>query len=331
MRATISRMFSNVAQALKLKTGIRDKRGRNMGTMKRAGLCVVVVLAVPALAAFLVLVPGARAAKAAAQVFVVTFSGEFGTVNLSNGVFRQIGANVPESLGNLVWANGTLYSLATGGSNVGDLVKINPSTGQVTDVGPTGLGPDAFSLGGVGGNLYLTDFNVGGGVQNLYSVNPATGAATLIGPTGVPADLVAPFTIINNSWIVLCDETITGVGGELYVTFDEVSFDLKRQDSTYLNEKALIPAALYEVDSSGATTEIGPTIWNDDGAAEVGGSTYLFSVGIKAWTNKSGPLSATQVQTVDLGSGDATPVMSDGTAVYITEGEGVAGAAPVQP
>ena len=292
---------------------------------------VLPVLAVAALAAF-ALVPEARAAKAGAQVYVVTFSGEFGTVNLSNGVFRQIGPNTPESLGSLVWANGTLYSLATGGNNAGDLVKINPSTGQVIDIGPTGLGSDAFALGGVDGNLYLTDFNVGGGFQNLYSVDPSTGTAKLIGATGVPADSVAPFTIINNSWIVLCDETITGVNGNLYVTFDEVSFDINRQDSTYLNEEALIPAALYEVaPSSGATTRIGPTIWNDDGAAEVGGSTYLFSVGIKAWTNKSGPLSATQVLTLDLDLGDTTPVMNDGTAVYVTEGEGVAGAAPVQP
>lgn len=298
---------------------------------ERSRLSRLPASAVAALAASLALVPNARAAKAAAQVYVVTFSGEFGTVNLSNGVFRQIGPNTPESLGSLVWANGTLYSLVTGGNNVGDLVKINPSTGQVSDVGPTGLGPNAFVLGGVDGKLYLTDFNVGGGVQNLYSVDPATGAATRIGSTGVPADSVAPFTIIDNSWLVLCDETITGMNGTLYVTFDEVSFDLNRRDSTYLNEKALISAALYEVDPSGATTRIGPTMWNGDGAALVGGSTYLFSVGIKAWTNRSGPLSATQVLTVDLGSGHTTPVMDDGTAVYVTEGEGVAGAAPVQP
>lgn len=300
-------------------------------SVRKSRFAVLPVLAAAALTATLVAVPGARAADTAAHVYVVTFSGEFGTVNLSNGVFRQIGPNTPESLGGLVWANGTLYSLVTGGNNAGDLVTINPATGQVTDVGPTGLGADAFGLGGVDGHLYLTDFNVGGGVQNLYSVNLATGAATLIGPTGVPADLVAPFTIINNSWIVLCDETITGVDGKLYVTYDEVSFDLNRQDSTYLNEKALIPATLYEVDPTGATAKIGPTLWNDDGAAEVGGSTYLFSVGIKAWTNKSGPLSATQVLTVDLGSGDTTPVISDGTAVYVTQGEGVAGAAPFQP
>lgn len=285
-----------------------------------------------ALAASLVLVPCARAATPGSKVYVVTLTGEFGTVDLSTGQFHQIGSDMPESPENLVWSNGTLYGIAESANDFGDLVKINPSTGQVTDIGPTGLGFNAFGLGAVNGNLYMTDLNVGAGTQNLYSVNATTGAATLIGSTGVPADTVAPFSFLPNGWLALCDETITGVDGKLYITFDEVSFDINRQDSTYLNEEALIPAALYEVDPlSGATTYVNPTRANVDAAVQVGGSTYAFAVGIKAWTNKFGPKTPTQLLTLDLGSGATTPVENDGVAVNVAAGQGVFGAVPLEP
>jgi hypothetical protein len=287
-------------------------------------------LTVAALAASLALVLSA-APIVNPQAYVITFSNEFGTVDLSTGVFHQIGPDTPASMADLVWANGVLYSLVTSGNDVGDLATINPSTGQATVVGPTGLGYDAFSLGGVGGKLYLTDFNFGGGTQNLYSVNPATGAATLIGPTSIPADVVAPFTPLPNGWIALCDEYLFGANGKLYATYDEVSFDPNPRDSTYLNADILTPPALYQVDpSSGATTSVGPTGTYVDGVAQVSGSTYVFSVGIKTW-NKFGPRPVTQLLTMDLQTGDLTPVENDGALVYVSAGQGVFGAAPVQP
>lgn len=316
----------------------RPKQGGNMKfdlvprCARKWRFPVLPLLAAAVLAASLALVPGARAATPGSKVYVVTLTGEFGTVDLSTGEFHQIGPNTPESLGSLVWLNGTLYSLSTGGNNYGDLVSINPSTGQVTDIGPTGLGFDAFALGAVNGNLYMTDLNVGGGTQNLYSVDPTTGLATLIGATGVRADVDAPFTIINNSWLVLCDETITGVNGKLYITYDEVSFDLNREDSTYLDEEALIPAALYQVDPSTLATTAGkPTSLNVDAVVQAGGNTYAFAVGIKAFTNKSGPKPATQLLTLDLGSGATTPVENDGVPVTVAAGQGVFGAVLVQP
>jgi hypothetical protein len=60
-----------------------------------------------------------------------------------------------------------LLSLATSAPLLGDLVKINPVTGEV---GATGLGSNAFSFAEAGRKLYLTDFS-----NNLYSVDPQTG------------------------------------------------------------------------------------------------------------------------------------------------------------
>jgi hypothetical protein len=78
-----------------------------------------------------------------------------------------------------VWWNGSLLSLATSDPLLGYLVKINPATGEITAIGATGLGSNAFSFAKVGGKLYLTDFS-----NNLYSVDPQTGAATFIGQPG---------------------------------------------------------------------------------------------------------------------------------------------------
>jgi hypothetical protein len=88
---------------------------------------------------------------------------------------------------------GVLYG-STGNANtaaVATLVTINPTTAQVTVVGPflagpvntsgtpTTMGDLAFD---VGGNLYGVA-TIGG--PNLYSINAATGQATLVGPNGV--------------------------------------------------------------------------------------------------------------------------------------------------
>src|ERR1700752_1834499 len=77
-------------------------------------------------------------ASASAQSFVYVVSlgpngPEFGAVDLANGRFRyiatpEVGAT-PVSLGNLVWWNGSLLSLASSDPIAGYLVKINPATG----------------------------------------------------------------------------------------------------------------------------------------------------------------------------------------------------------
>jgi hypothetical protein len=300
---------------------------------RKSRFLLLAALALPALAVSLALALGAAAKSSGPQAYVVTGNGQFGTVDLSTGAFHQIGPATPGLMAGLVWLNGSLYSLVTTGNDAGYLAEINPATGQVTIVGPTGLGYDAFSLVSLGGKLYLTDFNVGpGNFQNIYSVNPTTGAATLIGPTGIPADASAPFTPNANGWINLCDETLFVLHGNLFATFDSFAIDPNPSDSTYLNTATDVAPELYQIDpSTGATTDIGSTDWYLDGAANVGGSLYVFKVAVVSW-NKFGPHARTQMLTLDLTTRQTTPVENDGELVYVDSAAGgIFGAAPVQP
>ena len=266
------------------------------------------------------------------QAYVVTFKSEFGSVDLATGAFHKIGPDTPGIMADLVWSNGTLYSLVTSGDYAGSLAKIDPASGQVTIVGPTGLGYNAFSLGGVNGKLYLTDFNIGGGFQNLYSVDPGNGAATLIGPTHVPADSVAPFTPNGNGWINLCDETMYGLNGKLYVTYDSIAMDPTPSSPTYLNTSINIAPALYEIDpTTAATTDLGETSLFLDALAGAGGNLYALEVLAVNW-NKFGPHSRTQLLTIDLTTGQTKPVQRGEAPLFVDSAtQGIFGAAPVLP
>lgn len=273
-----------------------------------------------------------RAQSTDPQAYVVTINGEFGSADLATGAFHQIGPDTPGIMADLVWSNGTLFSLVTSGNNAGSLAKIDPAAGQVTIIGATGLGYNAFSLGGVGGKLYLTDFNIGGGFQNLYSVDPGTGAATLIGPTHIPADSVAPFTPNADGWINLCDETIYGLNGKLYVTYDSYAQDPSPSSPTYLETATNNAPALYQVDpTTAATTIVGDTSAYLDAVAGAGGNIFAFRVAVINW-NKFGPHARTQLLTLDLATGQVTPAQRGAAPLYFdAAAQGIFGAAPIVP
>ncbi len=112
---------------------------------------------------------------------------QFGTVDLENGAFHQIGPGLPVGGDGLApGPNGSLLTLTFSG----DLNSINPATGLTTVIGATGLGScisptppcasnSANNFVRFGANFYATDLD-----NNLYTVNPLTAAATLLGPTG---------------------------------------------------------------------------------------------------------------------------------------------------
>jgi PEP-CTERM motif len=236
-------------------------------------------------------------ATAAPAVYVVNGYNQFGVVDLSSGAFHAIGAPTPEPQSNLVGGpNGSLYTI---GAVSGDLESINPSTGATTVVGWTGLpffptgASTAFDLAGVNGKLYLTDFS-----NNLYSVNPTTGMATMIGATGMPPDPSIPFTINADGTWNLCDESLYGVGGKLYATFDSFTID-----PNTLAIKVKIAPYLYRIDpSTGLATVVGPTSLNLGSPVDVGGQFYAFRLEFTGWT-QYGPLGRSELDTLDLTSG----------------------------
>jgi hypothetical protein len=290
------------------------------------------LLVAQALVAPLALFLFASSASAEPSVYVVGIGPngpEFGTVNLANGRFRRIATtqvgDTPMSLNNLIWWHGSLFSLATADPIAGYLVKIDPATGEITVIGATGLGFDAFELAEVNGKLYLTDFNIGGGSQNLYSVDPQTGAATLIGPTAVPADVIAPFTTNADGTFNLCDESFYGVGGKLYATFDSLNFLPTTLEADKYPADPTVSPALYQIDpSTGSTSLIGPTYVYLDASIEVNGTFYAFD-GVLTGFPGGLPAGVSELEKVDLTTGAATFVrVVDDSAGVIT------GAAPAK-
>lgn len=258
--------------------------------------------------ASLALVVLAASASADSLVYVVTDSDQFGKLDLSTGAFHQIGTDTPEPQFNLVpGPNGSLLSL----TGSGNLESIKTATGATTVIGATGFGGNVGSLAEVGETLYATDGN-----NNLYTVNATTGAARLIGPTGIPPIVFNPPTV--------SDESLYGVGGKLYATFDTFNLPLS-------SPVLIIAPALYQIDpSTGVATKLAPTMLNLSASVDVNGTFYAFKEGL-ADPSCVGPApvpcrSDAEVFTLDLANGTTsfvTNVDPSATAIY--------GASPVTP
>ena len=242
----------------------------------------------------------AASASAGPSVYVVSVgpSGpEFGTVDLVSGNFHHI-ADTAETMSNLVWWHGSLLSLSTSDPLPGYLVKINPASGEITPIGPTGLGYNAFDLAEVRGKLYLTDFN-----NNIYSLDPQTGAATFMKATGMLPDPNVPFTTNADGTFNLCDESFYGVGGELFATFDSFNID---ETTLVIDENPAnqtVSPALYRIDPlTGAATRVGPTNLTLSSSVEVDGKIYAFRTPVTGFVDGF-PVGFSQLVTLDLATG----------------------------
>lgn len=221
----------------------------------------------------------AAAAHADPLVYVLTDSGQFGTVDYGTGAFNAIGPGLTVSGGSLVQGPaGTFLTLTF----AGDLNSINAATGVASLIGPTGLadctftsspcGPHAAGvLGNLAANVYATDF-----AQNLYSVNLSTGGATLIGPTGIPPLDFIPHDSVpgDPDSIYIFDESMFGSNGKLYIDFDSGTLDL-----TTFTVTPLVAPALYQINpSTGLATLVTSTPFGLSAINDVGGTPYAFSI-----------------------------------------------------
>ncbi len=242
--------------------------------------------------------------------------GQFGTVDLNTGAFQQIGPGEPDGYFGLAQGpNGSLVSL----TYAGNLDSINPATGVPTRIGPTGLGncvipapscgpTSAFSLGGLHGKIYATDFQ-----NNLYVINPLTGAATLLSQhTGLPA---SPFVLgfqNPDGTLDFADEAIWGSGGKLYATYDAFIFD----PNTLSIASVVVPPELYQIDpATGLATGIGPTDLGIGGAVAVNGASYEFN----DLTNQIATIDLSTGKTSGIGAFDPSAGVIQGAAQIVPE------------
>ncbi len=248
---------------------------------------------------WLALILCAASANAAPFVYVVTLSQQFGTLDLANGTFHEIGNPTPDQMANLVWGpEGILYSMTVTGADAGSLAKINPRTGEVTDIGPTGLGFNAFSLAGIRGKLYATDFS-----NNFYQVDSKTGEATLITATGMPPDPNVPFTFNSDGSFNLCDEGFYGIGKELYATFDAFAFDPNAAPPITAN--VFVAPAIYRIDpTTGRATYVAETDLNLSAFVEVDEEVYGFRGVLDGFdTTYDFPVAHAEIVRLDLRTG----------------------------
>ncbi len=251
------------------------------------------------------------------MAYVVNIAFEFGALDLRSGAFLPIGPGLPPDVGDgLVQGPGT--SLLSLGFD-GNLIAIDPFTGQTSLVGATGLGDcstpaspcgqnSANWIGRINGRYYVTDF-----ANNLYSLNPYTAATKLIGPTGIPALTTIPFSQNPDGSINVFGEGLFGSNGKFYAYFAMQAVNLETGGQTIL-----IPGEIYEVDPvTGQATPVAPASSNYSAIATVNNTVYAFD-GLTG-----------EVQIVNPATGDATAVATlDPSAVVIA---GVAPAAPAGP
>jgi hypothetical protein len=223
--------------------------------------------------------------------FAVTTNGDFvnpisqiGIVDLGRGMFRPLATLASPPVGIAKDADGQLYAV----DYLNNLVGINPLSGEVTLIGPTGItkqgpiGPavDVFtSLSN--GELYLMDYD-----NILYSVDKTTGAATMIGSTGI-RPINTPF--YGTSFSGDCDA--------LYFTVEENDED----------GGTLIPATLYRINPRTAVaTRVGPTASFIGGSGFVGNTLYAFKIDENLIGGTVGP----QVLALQLANGGSQKVAS---------------------
>ncbi|MFN7919950.1 MAG: PEP-CTERM sorting domain-containing protein [Bryobacteraceae bacterium] len=126
----------------------------------------------------------AVSAMAGPMGYVINFSGQFGTMDLTTGAFTPLGPGVASnSAGGLAGApGGPFYGVDASGN----LLRFSTS-GAVTTVGDTGtgasVGPNGISvLGGLTtGTVYALDFS-----NRLFSVNTSTAALSNLGTLALP-------------------------------------------------------------------------------------------------------------------------------------------------
>jgi len=286
-------------------------------------LLLMLALVLPVLISSLALALGAAPPLDPLLVYVITFNNQFGVVNLATGAFHQIGPVTPEPEASLVWWNGSLLSLTVSG----ELEKINPVTGETSDIGPTGLGFNAIDLAEVHGKLYATDFS-----NNIYSVNPGTGEATFLRATGMPPIPIVPFSVNSDGTVNLFDESFYGAAGKLYATFDAFTIDPITLVET---PDSCCRPTLYQIDpSTGDATAIGPTKLGLGSSLELNGEFYAFRwapAGCDPCTPAADftPLIRSQLFKLDLRTGTATPARNAAGPIFVDAAAGgIIGAAP---
>jgi hypothetical protein len=215
-------------------------------------------IAIAALAASFVM---GEPAFADTSAYESTGGDTFGTIDLSSGVYTNIGSTsylgTPILLSGLGAFGGGVYG---GGEGLTGLFKVNQGTGELTLIGNSSEPYE--DTGSTTSGLY--EF---GKDSNLYSVNPSTGATTLIGATGIPIGGVIGMSSSGAQlFIAQLDNlysinTTTGAGTLVGLTPGVYFGAMVEIGGTYYGGSDLTsPGQVFTFDPSTAATTAGPNV-----------------------------------------------------------------------
>ncbi len=119
----------------------------------------------------------------ATSAYMTDSADQFGTLDLTTGVFTPIGTISNRIYGMSFSSNGTLYATSRG--NPADVYTIDPSTGASTLIGPTGYSAIGSALGPNGFLYALTNDQTS---SAFYTIDTSTLATHVINPSlGFPS------------------------------------------------------------------------------------------------------------------------------------------------
>jgi hypothetical protein len=207
-------------------------------------------------------------ALSGATIYIDSFSGQFGKLDLSTGIYTPIGTTTAAEL--VGGSNGVIYAV----DESGNWVTVNPNNGNTSVIGPMNIAVDEFASTS-DGTIYATSLD-----HKLYTVNRNTGLTTLVGPNGFtdpPGGFL--FTSLLGGTTAQLYETVGGVSASDFSVLSSTKFySLSRTTGAaaligptgvdYFTCGILINGILYDISSNpvaGVTREF--TINTATGAA----------------------------------------------------------------
>jgi hypothetical protein len=192
---------------------------------------------------------------------------QFGTLDLTTGVFSPINTTEPTLAGMATLNNNTEYGGDYDGTPNSNLYSIDPATGNLTTIGSSAV--QYYDFGGTLSALYAFDNAAFMSPFTLYSINPSTGAATLIGSpgsTGVDSTGDSALSSNSNTLYLANDDTFytvnttTGVATAVGTLTNNAQFDALIVEGSVLYGYDGVNNTIDTIDPSTGAVTLGPTL-----------------------------------------------------------------------
>jgi hypothetical protein len=202
-------------------------------------------------------------ADADTLAYELSSNDQFGTLDLNDGDFSQIGSSETTVLAGLGVDDGDLFGVAYEGN--GQLYEIDAATAALTAVGGNSL-VEYAAFGSTLTGLYAMSIT-GSNVFQLYSINPSNGAATAVGsPTTLnPGGDYQLSTNSSTLYFALLDSlyTINTTTGAATLVGSMGSVEmggLVLTGGTLYGGEAFPASAVATINTSNGAATVGPTI-----------------------------------------------------------------------